>query len=148
MNDVKRQEAVFGSYDGLVSVAGVIFGLLAHHSSISAIAIGGLGCAVASAVSMGMGEFESRDDRWHARLGAGAVMLVATLVGASIAIWPFFVFSERVALAIAGLGALLVAAWIGFEKHKGVPGYIGAFLTLLIAIALTLGVVSLIPSSA
>jgi VIT1/CCC1 family predicted Fe2+/Mn2+ transporter len=148
VNTEQRQQAVFGGYDGLVSVAGVIFGLLVHDAAPSAIAIAGVGCAIASSVSMGMGEFESREDRWNARLGTSAIMLLATLVGSLIAVWPFFVFSEHEALVIAGVGAIVVAIWIGFEKRKGVSGYVGAFVTLLVAIGLTLGIVSLIPASA
>jgi len=56
MNKEQRQEAIFGAFDGVVSVIGFIFGLLIHKSPESAIAIGGLGGSIAAGISMGTGE--------------------------------------------------------------------------------------------
>lgn len=147
MNGERRQEAIFGAFDGVVSVIGFIFGLLVHHASHGAIAIGGLGGAIAAGVSMGTGELE-KGDGWIRRLPIGLTMLVATLVGSLVPVWPFFVFSSGPALAIAAIGCLCVATWIGYQKHKGISGYIVAYTTLLAAAGLTLLIVSLIPASA
>lgn len=146
MNTEQRQEAIFGAFDGVVSVTGFIFGLLIHHSPESAIAIGGVGGAVAAGISMGAGELE-KGDNWVRRIPVGIIMFLASLFGALVAVWPFFVFSTFVSLWIAGTGCLLVATWIGYEKRKGRSGYLAAYLTLIAAAGLTLGIVSLIPQA-
>lgn len=148
MNPEQRQEQTFGIWDGTVSITGLIFGLLIHKSPESAIAVGGLGASISAGVSMATGEFEKGDGPWRERMKIAVTMLTATLIGSIIPIWPFFVFSKSVALMIAGLGCASVAGWIGWVKHKGLKGYVSVYLTLLLSIALTLGVVSLIPQSA
>ena len=57
-------------------------------------------------------------------------MFLASLSGALVAVWPFFVFSTFVSLW-NGIGCLLVATWIGYEKRKGRSGDLAAYLTLL-----------------
>ena len=148
MNSEERQEAVFGAFDGIVSIIGFIFGLLVHKSPESAIAIGGLGGAVAAGVSMGFGEYEKHDGDWRSSLPVALVMFAASLGGSLVAVWPFFVFSSGVALAISLIGCLAVATWIGYMKHKGWRGYATAFATFGVAAGITLLVVSLIPASA
>ena len=148
MNNVRQQEKLFGIWDGTVSITGLIFGLLIHKSPESAIAVGGLGASISACVSMATGEFEKGDGPWHERLRTALTMLTATLIGSLVPIWPFFVFAKPVALMIAGLGCVAVAGWIGWTKRKGLKGYVSVYLTLLLSVALTLGVVSLIPQSA
>ena len=148
MQTEQRQEAVFGAFDGIVSIIGFIFGLLVHKSPESAIAIGGLGGAVAAGVSMGFGEYEKHDGDWHTSLPVALVMFAASLGGSLIAVWPFFVFSSGVALTISLVGCMSVATWIGRMKRKGWRGYATAYATFLCAAGITLLVVSLIPASA
>lgn len=148
MDKEQRQEAVFGLFDGTVSVTGFIFALLIHHSPDSAIAIGGLGGAVSAGISMSVGEVEKGEEPWRKRLGVGTTMLVASLAGSLIPVVPFWLFSRSVALIVGATGCLCVAGIIGFVKSKGLAGYVTAYVTLLLAAALTLGVVSLIPASA
>ena len=147
MNDEQRQEAIFGAFDGVVSVTGFVFGLLVHRSPESAIAMGGVGGAVAAGVSMGIGELEKHDGPWYRGLKIALTMFVASIVGSLVAVWPFFVFPTSLALLVAGLGCVAVATWIGYEKRKGFGGYVAAYITLLVAAGLTLGVVSLIPQA-
>lgn len=148
MNADERTEAIFGSFDGVVSTIGFIFGLLVHHSPESAIAMGGLGGAVSASISMTTGEYESRDEPPRAKLPGAAAMGMATLLGSMVPVWPFFAFKRDLALGIAAVGCVLVATWIGHEKHQKIRGYLVAYLTLCGAAALTLGIVSLIPQSA
>lgn len=148
MNTEERQEAIFGSFDGIVSIMGFIFGLWVHKSPESAIAIGGLGGAVAAGVSMGFGEYEKHDGDWQSSLPVALVMFAASLGGSLIAVWPFFVFSTGVALVVSLIGCMTVATWIGYAKHKSWRGYATAYLTFLAAAGITLAVVSLIPASA
>jgi VIT1/CCC1 family predicted Fe2+/Mn2+ transporter len=148
VNADERTEAIFGAFDGVVSTIGFVFGLLVHQSPGSAIAIGGLGGAISASISMTTGEYESRDEPARARLPGAAAMGTATLIGSLVPVWPFFVFPRNLALGIAAVGCVLVATWIGREKRRGIHGYAVAYLTLLGAAALTLGIVSLIPQSA
>jgi VIT1/CCC1 family predicted Fe2+/Mn2+ transporter len=148
MNSEQRSTAVFGAFDGVVSIVGFVFGLLLHHSPMAAIAIGGLGGAISATVSMSVGTFESEDGAWHRRLINALFMAAATLLGSAVPIWPFFVFGRVNALIAGAIGSLLVASWIGFEKRSGWKGYATAYATLLGAVGLTLLIVSLIPASA
>lgn len=148
MKAEQRQEAIFGAFDGVVSIIGFIFGLLVHHSPESAIAIGGLGGAIAAGVSMGAGEIEKGDGPWRQRLPVAFAMFIASLIGGLVPVWPFFIFTRPTAIVVAAIGSLVVAAWIGYQKHKGLAGYVASYAILIGAAALTLGVVSLIPQSA
>ena len=148
MSTEERQEAIFGAFDGIVSIIGFIFGLLVHKSPESAIAIGGLGGAVAAGVSMGFGEYEKHDGGWRQSLPVALVMFAASLGGSLVAVWPFFVFSAGVALTVSLVGCVAVATWIGYMKHRGWRGYAMAFGTFAAAAGITLLVVSLIPASA
>jgi VIT1/CCC1 family predicted Fe2+/Mn2+ transporter len=147
MKPEERQEAIFGAFDGVVSVIGFVFGLLVHHSPAGAIAIGGLGGAIAAAVSMAAGEIEKSDANWRSRIPVALVMFAACLISALVPVWPFFVFSGALAVVLAVIGCLVVAAWIGWAKHKGLKGYLIAYGILFGAAGLTLLVVSLIPQS-
>lgn len=142
---MRRPEAVFGAFDGSVSVVGVIFGLLVHHAPASSIAVAGVGGAIASSVSMGVGEYESSDG--PGRLSRALAMLGATILGSLVPLWGFFVFATPLALVVAGLGCAAVAASIGHLKANGVRGYASSLGTLALALGLTLGIVSLIPGS-
>lgn len=148
LNADERSQAIFGAFDGVVSIIGFVFGLLVHGSPSSAIAVGGLGGAIAACISMTAGEYESREGPWRSRIGGASAMGVATLVGSLIPIWPFFVFSRTVSVWVAAVGCVLVAAWIGREKHHGARGYLVAYATLFGAAGLTLLIVNAIPQSA
>lgn len=148
MKTEQRQEAIFGAFDGVVSIIGFVFGLLVHHSPESAIAMGGLGGAIAAAVSMGTGEYEKHVGNWRQSLSVAVVMFVASLCGAAVAIWPFFVLGTGAALAASATGCLLVATWIGYQKRQGLRGYLMAYGTITAAAIITLAIVSLIPQSA
>ncbi|MCL4446376.1 MAG: VIT1/CCC1 transporter family protein [Actinobacteria bacterium] len=148
LNSDERSEAIFGAFDGVVSVIGFVFGLLVHHSPASAIAVGGLGGAIAATISMTTGEYESREGSWKERIGGAGAMRVATFVGSLVPVWSFFIFNRNLALWLAAAGSIVIATWIGYEKHKGYRGFAIAYLTLFGAAGLTLIVVNIIPASA
>ena len=129
-------------------MVGFIFGLLIHHASRQVIAIGGLGGAISATVSMGTGQFEALEGPWHSKMPEAGAMAISTLLGSLVPIWPFFFFGTRISLFLAAWGCAGVAGWIGYEKRRGIRGYVSAYVTLLLAVALTLGVVALIPQSA
>lgn len=148
MNSEERAAAVFGAYDGVVSIIGFVFGLLLHRSPQSAIAIGALGGAVSATISMSSGTFESAEGTLRSRIGRAVAMGLATLIGSAVPVWPFFVFGRTGAVVAGAIGCLVVAGWIGYEKRRGVQGYVFAYVILLAATGLTLGIVALIPASA
>jgi len=148
VNREQRQEAIFGAFDGVVSILGFMFGMAVHKSPEAAMAIGGLGGSVSAGISMGVGEIEKGDESWRARLPVGLAMFIATLIGSLVPVWPFFFFPMRLAGIIGGVGSLLVATWIGYAKRAGWKGYVTAYATLALAAGLTLAIVSVIPQSA
>jgi hypothetical protein len=98
--DDSKGEAVFGSFDGMTSVLGVIAGLLGRPRHV--IIAAAVGLAVASAVGMGAGEYLGDRDR---SLRMAAVMAVATAVGTLLPVVPLLALPK-----LAGeIGAALVA---------------------------------------
>jgi VIT1/CCC1 family predicted Fe2+/Mn2+ transporter len=148
MDDEQRTQAVFGMFDGVVSVVGFVFGLLIHHSPTAAVAVGGLGGAISATISMGTGTFEATEGTTRRKLRDAVAMGVATIIGSLVPVWPFWIFDRNTALGVGSAGCLLVAGWIGHEKRAGMKGYATAYLTLLGAVALTLLIVGLIPEGA
>ncbi len=145
MNKEQRQEAVFGAFDGLVSMMGVIFGALLVHSTAHEIGVISVGAAIAECISMSTGEVEKSDDPWRSRVHIALAMALASACGGLIPGLPFFIFSKSVALIVAAIGCLIVASWIGWMKHKGVKGYIRAYLVLILASGASLLAVALLP---
>lgn len=144
----ERSEAIFGAFDGVVTVIGFVFGLIIHGSPVSVIAIGATGGAVSATISMGVGEFEKDEQARHVRIRRAAAMGIATLIGSMVPTWPFFAFPRTAALVIAAAGCILVASWIGYEKHRGVKGFAMAYIALIGAAGLAIGITAAIPNSA
>jgi VIT1/CCC1 family predicted Fe2+/Mn2+ transporter len=147
MDATERADAIFGMFDGTVSIIGFIFGLLVHGSPESAIVVGGLGGAISATVSMGTGDYEESDGSTGYRLRRALTMGLFTMIGSMVPILPFVFLGKHAAILVAGVGCLLVAGWIGYEKRKGVRGWVEAYLTVLGAAGLTLAIVSFIPAS-
>ena len=147
MSTEERQEAIFGAFDGLVSIIGFLFGLLIHHASGGLIAIGGIGGSASGAVSMAGGEYESQSGTALARCRYAAVMGLTYLGGSMVPVWPFLCVVAPWTYLCAGFGALAVATWIGYEKHAGWRGYATTYGLLVGAVLITLGIVAAIPAS-
>jgi hypothetical protein len=106
--DSEAGEALFGGFDGLTSVIGVIAAGLAVHARLATIAATSAGLAVASAVSMAGGEFLG-DVGVAGRRGRALVMGGATLVGSILPALPYLFLSRDAAGVTA---ALIVAAMV------------------------------------
>lgn len=142
-------EAILGSFDGVVSIVGIVYSGLLIHASNHTIATIGLGAAISATVSMTDGVYEaSFEDPKRLRRLKALAMLVATLVGSLVPIWPFWVFDRTTSLVIGGIGCLLVATWIGQQKRRGWRGYVRSYVSLVAASGLTLLVVAVIPGAA
>lgn len=97
--------AVFGAFDGLVTILGALFALAAHPH---ALVISGVGLAAAGAVSMGGGQWLSDNENgWRASLAIG----VTTGAGTMVPVLPYAV-SSGVAAAVASGALCLVAAGV------------------------------------
>jgi hypothetical protein len=140
MNTEDRQESVFGAFDGSVSIVGLVFGLLLHHSTHAAIAAGGFGAAISAALSMSAGEVVKSGAAIRSRLLVASAMLSSTLIGSLLLVWPFAVpsFSTGSDLALAALGAILVAVWIAVEKGGTLRSWVETFGILFGVAGLTL----------
>jgi len=150
-----RQEALFGLYDGAVSVTGFVAGLVIHHAAPATIAVGGLGGAVAAAVSMGTGEMEKAEGSARSRLPVASAMAGATLGGSVAVVWPFFAFGRSLATWVATACCVAVALLIAHVKSRspavrghGPRSYLRSLLVFGLAVGATLLVVGLIPASA
>jgi VIT1/CCC1 family predicted Fe2+/Mn2+ transporter len=148
MDSEQRADAIFGAFDGVVSVAGVLFALLVHGSPDATIAIAGIGGAIANSISMGSGDYEQSEGTTSRRLKRAVAMAVASLIGSLVPVWGFFFLGRSAALVAGAVGSLAVAVWIGYEKRKGARGYVEAFGILLAAVGITLAIVSFLPASA
>ena len=130
-----RAQVVFGSFDGLVSALGMVLALALTHSP--ALVTAAVALAVASAASMGAGE-------WLADTGGSlrraSVMAAATLAGSITPALPFIVGGGPAAFVACGL---LTGAWVVViaEVRPGapLPSYAKTAGVLVAATALGLG---------
>lgn len=137
--------ATFGSFDGMTSVAGIVFALA--NKGLNVIVLAAIGLAVASAVGMAAGEYLGDSTKRHAYLRS-AVMGLSTAVGTLVPTIPFFVFaSKTLAFAFAGMLALILTTIIGHVRAQGIRGYVQTYAILTAAIGATVVVSLLIPSS-
>lgn len=133
-NSAIISESIFGMFDGLVSVLGVIIGLAATSgTSNGKIINAAFGLAIASALSMGFGEYQSCES--HLRAWA---MGISTLVGTLIPIVPFFILSRSYSFVCVGVATFATGLLIGKLRNEGKHGYIQTFILLIIAIGATI----------
>lgn len=138
--------ATFGSFDGMTSVAGIVFALASK--STSTIVLAAIGLAVASCVGMAAGEYLGDSGGTGKGLRA-AVMGGATTFGTLVPALPFILFSSKAtAFAVAGILALILTTGIGRVRNQGVKGYLLTYGIMAAAILATVGVSLAIPSSA
>lgn len=142
-------DAILGSFDGVVSIVGLVYGGLLVGASNRVIATMGLGAAISATVSMTDGDYEANEDKPRGlRWRKAAAMLVATLVGSLVPVWPFWVLRSRWgALVVGAAGCVVVASWIGWEKRRGWRGFARSYVSLVCASALTLLVIVVIPGA-
>jgi VIT1/CCC1 family predicted Fe2+/Mn2+ transporter len=151
VNTEERSQAIFGLFDGVVSLVGLVFGLIIAHASRHDFILTGLGAAISATVSMSTGEFEAAKGEMRARLSGATAMGIATMIGSLLPIVAFFWLPHGPALGISAALCLAAAAWVGYEKRKGLEcqmhwytGYASSFAFLLGAAGITLGIVSAI----
>jgi hypothetical protein len=135
------KEAVFGGFDGLTSVLGVIAAAYLAGST-HVLVVASLGLAIAAAVSMGGGLFLSETDTSKGKWRRTGIMTSATFVGCVIPALPFLFLPRIGALLVAGVLVLMSAvliAQIRVPTHGIARAYIQTFAILLLAGGLSIG---------
>lgn len=110
------QPAVFGAFDGVVTVLGVLFALAAHPHTL---VLSGVGLAAAGCVSMAGGQWLS--DSEHG-FGASAVIGLTTGAGTLIPVLPYAVWRSAPAAVASAVLCLLTAGLISWVKTTGEHG--------------------------
>jgi VIT1/CCC1 family predicted Fe2+/Mn2+ transporter len=105
-------EAIFGSFDGIVSVLGVIAAAYVAGSPARTLVIVAAGLAVAAAVSMAGGQFLASAKNVRNPLIQAFVMGIATLLGAFVPAIPFLFLPKPTAAICTAIIVLLVTGWI------------------------------------
>lgn len=136
MDQSQRSEAIFGVFDGLVSVSGVIIGLLSAANGT--LLSGAIGLAAASTVSMAAGEYLGDPER---NVGRSAVMAVGTAVGTVSPIIPF-VFLDRVpavvvAVAVGLIFCSIIAWYRGTVDNQKTRSFVETYGVFVVSIAVT-----------
>lgn len=108
--------AVFGAFDGIVTILGAVFTLAATPH---ALLLSGAGLAASGAVSMGGGQLLS-DNRngWRASAAIGATTGAGTLIPVA----PYLLWRGLGAGVVSGLLCAAVAALIVWLKSADDPG--------------------------
>ena len=125
--------AIFGSFDGLTSVLGLVVALLG--APLHVMLAGSLGLAVSSAVGMGAGEYLGDSGRSLRRAG---VMAAATVVGTVLPVAPFLLLGRRSALEVAAVlvvGFGLVVGEVRSRTSSRRRAYAETFAVLALAAA-------------
>jgi VIT1/CCC1 family predicted Fe2+/Mn2+ transporter len=127
-------QAIFGSFDGVVSVIGVMVALLARPTPI--IVEAAIGLAAASAVGMAAGEYLGDATR---NLRRAAVMGVATVVGTLCPVVPFMVLAKDAAIVVAVVLVVVISLAIARARAQVTSSraYMETFGVLFLAAGVT-----------
>lgn len=148
MDPSTLKASIFGMFDGLTSLLGVLIPLLAFsHLLIFSTC---MGLAVSSAISMGLGEYLSSDKDLPriGRIRSSLYMGVFTGIGCGLPAIPFAFFSGAVALILAGilyLLATLIVAWMKVSDMGWRSALITTFMVSFVAVGLVFGATLLLP---
>jgi hypothetical protein len=104
------QPAVFGTFDGITSLLGVLLGLASHPALVLTAAIG---VGTAEAVGMAAGQWQSDSDDG---LGAAAVIGAATGAGCIAPALPYAVLHGTAAAGSSAALILAITAAIGVAR--------------------------------
>jgi len=135
------RQAIFGSFDGLTSALGVIAAAYLTGNTHVLVATA-CGLAVASAVSMGGGEFLSETSQRSGELNRAGIMAAATFIGSFLPAIPFLFFAKPIALMVAGVLVLVAAAVIAqfrVQSQGVIRAYLQTYGILVVAAGLSIG---------
>jgi len=134
-------EAIFGGFDGLTSVLGVI--AAAYTSgNMHLLVVASLCLAIAAAVSMAGGEFLSETTGKAGGMHRAGIMAGATFIGAFLPAVPFLFLAKPLALGtgiVLVFCAAVVIAQMRVATHGIVRAYVQTFGVLFVAAGLSVG---------
>jgi|SRR5579884_1742833 len=117
------RSGVLGSFDGLVSVLGIILAAALAGVPSHLLLLTALGGAVAATVSMAGGEFlADPDTEIKHKVRDGLVMGLATFIGSFLPVLPYLVLGSTSALITSLCLSLALAACIAEARASSVPG--------------------------
>lgn len=134
----QQSEAVFGAFDGMTSLLGLLAGALVAHASTHALLLEVLGLAVASAVGMAAGDYLSGKS-----LALSLVMGAATLLGSVLPAVPVLVLHGATGQACGVVVALSLAAVIAEVRSRETGrarGYLSTGIVLILTAGLSIAV--------
>jgi VIT1/CCC1 family predicted Fe2+/Mn2+ transporter len=128
-------EAIFGTFDGMTSLLGVIAGaLVAGTEHVLVVTAGGL--AVAATVSMAGGQFLSDTGQAGARRRRAAIMGLATFIGSFLPACPYLFLGRTPATVLSLIVTTLMAMGIAqarVAKQGVAAAYLQTFAILIVA---------------
>lgn len=126
-------QEIFGSFDGLTSVLGVIVSLLG--APLHVLLAGAAGLAASSAVGMGAGQYLADADR---SIRKALAMAVSTVVGTLIPVAPYLVLPRVPATVAAGVLCVAFGVAVSVIRSRSCPrkqAFVETFLVLALAAA-------------
>jgi VIT1/CCC1 family predicted Fe2+/Mn2+ transporter len=141
--------SIFGMFDGLTSLLGVLIPLLKYtHLLVFTTCVG---LAVSSAISMGLGEYLSydKDISTKTRIHTSIYMGIFTAIGCFLPVVPFLFVGGVIALVSSIIIYLLLTLVVAFMK-SGDLGWRSALVQTLsislVAVALVICATLLLPA--
>jgi len=128
-------EAIFGAFDGMTSLLGVIAGALVTGTE-HVLVVTAAGLAVAATVSMAGGEYLSDTGSAGARRRRAAIMGLATFIGSFLPVIPYLFLARTPATAASAAVTLLMAVGIAqarVPKQGALAAYAQTFGILIVA---------------
>lgn len=129
-------QSVFGLFDGLTSLLGLLAGLIVAHATSVAILDASVGIAIAEGVGMAFGDWLSGSSRKES-----TVIGAATFVGALLPAIPVALIPGPVGYWVGA--ALVVGIAVGIAearaRHGRLKAYLTTAVTLIVAAGLSVG---------
>lgn len=125
--------AIFGSFDGLTSVLGIIVALLG--SPLHVLLAGAAGLAASSAVGMGAGQYLGDADRSVRRALA---MALSTIIGTIIPVVPFLFLPRVAAVVVASVLVIVFGVLVAKKRGGDRRSYLETFGVLMLAAAVAI----------
>lgn len=142
--------SIFGMFDGLTSLLGVLIPLLASAHMLLFVTC--LGLSVSSAISMGLGEYLSSDKTLpkKKRLRSSIYMGIFTGIGCFLPVVPYFFVGGTLALTLFILIYLLLTLVVAAMKSRDLgwkDALIQTFLVSVVAVVVVVAATIGLPSN-
>jgi VIT1/CCC1 family predicted Fe2+/Mn2+ transporter len=140
--------SIFGMFDGLTTLLGVLIPLLSYEHLL--VFFTSVGLSVSSAISMGLGDFLSsdKDSPKKLRIESALYMGIFTGLGCILPVIPFAFVGGTVALVISIMIYLSLTLLVAYLKSADMgwkDSLVQTFAVSLIAVALVIAVTLLLP---